>query len=118
MRTERFVGLIFGALVVCYVITWLSMMGYFCSVLSFMKLTNDASQPITNGVFGALPFVVVISLHLYGETIRSALGVTIGAWAIAAVGTIASSYANYMVALQLKLTNKLRAAIWDHIVWE
>ncbi len=116
-RTERFVGLLFGALVLCYLATWMAMMGYLCSVLSFMRMTNDASAPITNGVFGSLPFVGMLALHFFGGALRSGIGDFMN-WVIIGVSVAMSGYGIYMMVLQLLLTAKLRAKIWDHIVWE
>ncbi len=116
-RTANFVNLLFGIMVICYIAAWMAMMGYNCSVLSFMGMTMEASQPITNGVFGCIPFVAILALHFMGGTLRTGIGEFMG-WVIIAAGVGLMGYATYMLFLQIVLTNMLRAAIWDHIVWE
>jgi hypothetical protein len=113
-RAERFVQLLTGGSLICFVLCMVSTMAYLSKLMVFMKLHLDASQPITNIGFILLAFALLLGLVFLSPLLKS----WIGDWTcyiVALVADAITAYAIYMLVLHVNLIVKVRRTIGTYI---
>lgn len=113
-RAERFVQLLVGGSVVCFVIFMISTMAYLSKLMIFMRLHLDASQAITNIGFILLAFSFLLGLVFLSPTLK----VSVGDWTrfiVAAIADLITGYLIYMLIVDANLIKKVRSTIAIYI---
>ncbi|MBI2806984.1 MAG: hypothetical protein HYX68_18540 [Planctomycetes bacterium] len=114
VRSERFLQLLVGSALVCFVLCLVSMMAFLSKLFAFMRLNMEASQPITNCGFYFLYLGLMLGLVYASPLLKSNIGDWV-CYIVALLADVISGFAVYVLVLQIILVNKVRFTIEKYI---
>ena len=113
-RAERFIGLLAGGTIICFIISMVAAMAYLSQLMRFLKLHLEASQSITNIGFILLSFALLLGL-VYASPVLKGMADEWMKFVVALLAIVVSGFAIRMLTLHVFLIMKVRRTIAAYI---